>query len=37
MTVEELEAWLQEESSQSAGWSKEDGSGESVGHERCET
>ena len=34
MTVEELEAWLKEEQSQSSGWSKDDGSGETVGHER---
>lgn len=33
MTVPELEAWLQTEESTSAGWSKDDGSGESVGHE----
>lgn len=34
MTADELEAWLQEEQSQSSGWAKDDGSGESVGHER---
>ena len=33
MTVDELEEWLQTEDSQSTGWSKDDGSGESVGHE----
>jgi hypothetical protein len=34
MSPQELESWLKEESSESAGWSKDDGSGESVGHER---
>ena len=34
MTADELEDWLQEEQSQSSGWDKGDGSGESVGHER---
>jgi hypothetical protein len=34
MTVDELEEWLKSDSSQSTGWSKDDGSGESVGHER---
>ena len=34
MTADELEAWLKEEQSQSSGWSKDDGSGESIGHER---
>jgi hypothetical protein len=33
MTVDELEEWLQTEDSQSTGWPKDDGSGESVGHE----
>ncbi|KAK3684995.1 hypothetical protein B0T22DRAFT_206441 [Podospora appendiculata] len=33
MTAEELEDWLQTEASTSSGWSKSDGSGESVGHE----
>ncbi|PQE13024.1 dna-binding protein [Rutstroemia sp. NJR-2017a BBW] len=33
MTADELEAWLKEESSQSSGWSKDDGSGETIGHE----
>ncbi|KAI1506178.1 hypothetical protein F5X99DRAFT_126258 [Biscogniauxia marginata] len=33
MSASDLEAWLEEESSQSAGWSKDDGSGETVGHE----
>lgn len=36
MTAEELESWLKEEQSQSSGWSKDDGSGESVGHERSD-
>jgi hypothetical protein len=34
MTAEELETWLKEEVSESSGWSKDDGSGETVGHER---
>jgi len=34
MTAEELEAWLKGDDSQTSGWSKDDGSGESVGHER---
>ncbi|KAG7005958.1 hypothetical protein G7Y79_00017g043400 [Physcia stellaris] len=33
MTSDELEAWLKEEHSESSGWSKDDGSGETVGHE----
>jgi len=33
MTAEELERWLKGEDSQSSGWSKNDGSGESIGHE----
>ena len=33
MTASELESWLKEESSQSSGWSKDDGSGETIGHE----
>jgi hypothetical protein len=33
MTSSELEAWLKEESSTSSGWSKDDGSGETIGHE----
>ncbi|KAI9680042.1 MAG: hypothetical protein M1817_005058 [Caeruleum heppii] len=33
MTADELEAWLKGEDSQSSGWTKDDGSGESVGHE----
>ena len=33
MTAQELEEWLKEEQSQSSGWSKEDGDGETVGHE----
>jgi len=35
MTASELEEWLKEESSTSSGWSKDDGSGETIGHERC--
>ena len=34
MTSGELEEWLKEEQSESSGWDKGDGSGESVGHER---
>lgn len=34
MTAEELEKWLKGDKSQQTGWSKSDGSGESVGHER---
>lgn len=34
MTAEELEEWLKGEQSQGSGWSKSDGSGETVGHER---
>ena len=33
MTADELEAFLKTEGSESTGWSKGDGSGESVGHE----
>ncbi|OIW29636.1 hypothetical protein CONLIGDRAFT_631721 [Coniochaeta ligniaria NRRL 30616] len=33
MTQKELEDWLQTEASTSSGWSKNDGSGESVGHD----
>ncbi|KAI1740051.1 hypothetical protein F4680DRAFT_419568 [Xylaria scruposa] len=33
MSASDLEAWLKGESSQSAGWSKEDESGETIGHE----
>ncbi|KAK3305602.1 uncharacterized protein B0T15DRAFT_511500 [Chaetomium strumarium] len=33
MSPSGLDSWLKEESSQSVGWSKNDGSGESVGHE----
>ncbi|KAK3945158.1 hypothetical protein QBC46DRAFT_337009 [Diplogelasinospora grovesii] len=33
MTADELEEWLQTEASTSSGWSKYDGSGESVGLE----
>jgi hypothetical protein len=35
MSASDLESWLKEESSESAGWSKDDGSGETIGHERC--
>lgn len=33
MTRSELEEWLQTEDSATSGWSKNDGSGESVGHD----
>ncbi|KAI1780405.1 hypothetical protein F4818DRAFT_435611 [Hypoxylon cercidicola] len=33
MSASDLETWLKEGSSASAGWSKDDGSGETVGHE----
>ena len=34
MSASELEEWLQSEDSQSSGWSKDDSSGETIGHER---
>jgi Protein of unknown function (DUF3140) len=34
MTPDELKAWLKEEQSESSGWSKSDGAGETIGHER---
>ncbi len=34
MSASELEDWLKEGASESAGWSKSDGSGETIGHER---
>jgi hypothetical protein len=33
MTASELEKWLKSDDSRSAGWPKEDGGGESVGHD----
>merc|ERR1712093_208274 len=33
MSSSELEAWLKEEQSTSSGWSKDDGSGETIGHD----
>ncbi|KAH6645906.1 hypothetical protein BKA67DRAFT_663784 [Truncatella angustata] len=33
MSALDLESWLKEESSESAGWNKGDGSGETIGHE----
>ncbi|KAI0182028.1 hypothetical protein GGR52DRAFT_568233 [Hypoxylon sp. FL1284] len=33
MSASDLETWLKEGSSESAGWSKDDGSGETIGHE----
>lgn len=35
MSSSELEDWLKEEQSEGSGWAKDDGSGETVGHERC--
>jgi len=34
MTADELTDWLGSEESVGAGWSKDDGSGETIGHER---
>lgn len=34
MSSDELEEWLKEESSTTAGWIKGDDSGETIGHER---
>lgn len=34
MTSVELENWLNEEQSENSGWSKDDGSNETIGHER---
>lgn len=34
MTPKELTDWLGSEESAGAGWSKDDGSGETIGHER---
>nr|KAI4118696.1 MAG: hypothetical protein LQ345_001308 [Seirophora villosa] len=34
MTSVELENWLDEEQSENSGWSKDDGSSETIGHER---
>lgn len=34
MTSSELKEWLMEGQSESSGWDKGDGSGETVGHER---
>ncbi|MCJ1440483.1 MAG: hypothetical protein MMC23_000967 [Stictis urceolatum] len=33
MSASDLESWLKEGSSEDAGWSKDDGSGETIGHE----
>lgn len=33
MTADELKEWLSGSDSKDSGWSKDDGSGESVGHE----
>jgi Protein of unknown function (DUF3140) len=37
VTADELEKWLKGAKSKKAGWSKEDGSGESIGHESYQT
>ena len=34
MSAQELKDWLSQEDSTSSGWSKDDGSGETIGHER---
>jgi hypothetical protein len=34
MSASELEEWLKSEESTGAGWSKDDGSGETIGHDR---
>lgn len=34
MSADELKDWLSQDESSSSGWSKDDGSGETVGHER---
>jgi len=34
MTPQELKDWLGSDESAGAGWSKDDGSGETIGHER---
>ncbi|MCJ1225583.1 hypothetical protein MMC12_002232 [Toensbergia leucococca] len=33
MTAKELEEWLKQEQSETSGWDKGDGSGETIGHE----
>jgi hypothetical protein len=33
MTPSELESWLKSEDSTSSGWSEDDGSGETIGHD----
>jgi len=37
MTAQELKDWLGSDESAGAGWSKDDGSGETIGHERFYT
>lgn len=34
MTADELKKWLAGDGSTESGWSKDDGSGETIGHER---
>lgn len=34
MTADELKDWLGKDESAGSGWSKDDGSGETIGHER---
>jgi hypothetical protein len=34
MTAKELEDWLKTDESTGSGWSKDDGSGETIGHDR---
>lgn len=35
MNADELKQWLEGDESMSSGWQKDDGSGETIGHERC--
>ncbi|KAG8951076.1 hypothetical protein FRC03_012644 [Tulasnella sp. 419] len=35
MSAEELTEWLESDASRQAGWQKDDGSGETIGHDRC--
>lgn len=37
MSAKELEDWLKSEDSSESGWSKDDGSGETIGHERFDS
>lgn len=35
MSAKELKDWLGSDESIGSGWDKDDGSGETIGHERC--